>query len=502
MRAENFFFKTNYLLIASILFFQFFINSCTKPDRDTIAIGLNTAPITLDPRYATDAISYRITRLLYKSLVDFDEQFHAIPELAVWEKISPTHYRFTLVDKLREFHDGSLLTSTDVKATYESVLNPDEVSPHKGSIAMIESIHAVDPNTIDFKLSYPDSLFPGRLVIGILPEELIYKKHNFAREPVGNGAMKILNFKNDTHLKLRRLHDNKVIEFITLKDPIVRVLKLLKGEIDLIQGNLPPEVIAWLDQKESIHIEKKRGNTFTYLGFNMEDPITGNILIRDAIAHAVDRESIIKYVMRSSARLAGSLLPPEHWAGHPDLIGFEYNPEKARMLLNQAGYNDSSPLRLIYKVSNDPFRLRLATIIQDQLASIGIEVEIRSYDWGTFYGDIKEGRFQMYSLSWVGLKIPDIFHYIFHSEAIPPHGANRGRFVDSNVDSILELAESEVSLDRQAVYYTELQEYLLKALPYIPLWYEDNILISKFNVKNYTLSADGNFDSLEYVIKN
>ena len=127
----------------------------------------------MDPRYATDAISYRITRLLYKSLVDFDEQFHAIPELAVWKKISPTHYRFTLVDALREFHDGSLLTSADVKATYESVLNPDEASPHKGSIAMIESIHAVDPNTIDFKLSYPDSLFPGRLVIGILPEELI-----------------------------------------------------------------------------------------------------------------------------------------------------------------------------------------------------------------------------------------------------------------------------------------------------------------------------------------
>ena len=316
------------------------------------------------------------------------------------------------------------------------------------------------------------------------------------------GEHTVLNFKNDTHLKLKRLHDNKVIEFITLKDPIVRVLKLLKGEIDLIQGNLPPEVIAWLDQKESIHIEKKRGNTFTYLGFNMEDPITGNILIRNAIAHAIDRESIIKYEMGSSARLAGSLLPPEHWAGHPNLTGFDYNPEKARMLLNQAGYHDSSPLRLIYKISTDPFRLRLATIIQDQLASVGIEVEIRSYDWGTFYGDIKEGRFQMYSLSWVGLKIPDIFHYIFHSKAIPPHGANRGRFVDSNVDSILELAESEVSLDKQAVYYKELQEYLLKALPYIPLWYEDNILISKFNVKNYTLSADGNFDSLEYVIKN
>ena len=124
--------------------------------------------------------------------------------------------------------------------------------------------------------------------------------------------------------------------------------------------------------------------------------------------------------MGKSARQAEALLPPEHWAGNSDLVSLDYNPDKSRRLLAQAGYNDSSPLRIIYKISNDPFRLRLATIIQSQLKSVGIEVEIRSYDWGTFYGDIKEGRFQMYSLSWVGLKIPDIFYYIFHSKSIPP----------------------------------------------------------------------------------
>jgi len=490
-----------YLLILFILFFQFFISSCKDLDRDTIAIGLNASPITLDPRYATDAISYRLTRLLYKSLIDFDEEFHAKPELADWEKISPTHYRFTLREKLNEFHDGSLLTSEDVKATYESILNPREISPHKGSIAMIESIEVVNRNIIDFKLLYPDPLFPGRLVIGILPKKLIAKKHNFSREPIGNGSMKIVDFRNDNHLKLLRLHDKKIIEFITLKDPIVRVLKLLKGEIDLIQGNLPPEIIAWLDKKKSIHVKKKVGNTFTYLGFNMEDPVTGNILIRNAIAHAIDRESIIKYVMGSSARKAETLLPPEHWAGNPSLTGFDYNPEKSRILIKQAGYSNLHPIKLVYKTSNDPFRLRLATIIQNQLNSVGIEVEIRSYDWGTFYGDIKEGRFQIYSLSWVGLKMPDIFHYIFHSESTPPYGANRGRFKDKNVDLILELAKSEVSLDKQSLYYKDLQEYLLQVLPYIPLWYEDNVLVSKSNIKGYMLSTDGNFDSLEYVTK-
>ena len=493
--------EIKYLLIFFILFSLFFISSCKDIERDSIAIGLNASPITLDPRYATDAISYRLTRLLYKSLIDFDEEFHAKPELADWKKISPIHYRFTLRKKLNKFHDGSLLTTADVKATYDSILNPKEISPHKGSISMIKSIEIVDQNIIDFKLSHPDPLFPGRLVIGILPMKLIAKKHKFSREPIGSGPMKILDFRNDNHLRLLRIHDNKIIEFITLKDPIVRVLKLLKGEIDLTQGNLPPEIIAWLDEKKSIHVKKKVGNTFTYLGFNMEDSVTGNILVRNAIAHAIDRESIIKYVMRSSARKADALLPPEHWAGNPNLIGFDYNPKKSKILIKQAGYNNSYPIKLVYKTSNDPFRLRLATIIQNQLNSVGIEVEIRSYDWGTFYGDIKEGRFQMYSLSWVGLKMPDIFHYIFHSESIPPYGANRGRFKDKNVDLILELAKSEVSLDKQSLYYKDLQEHLLQAIPYIPLWYEDNVLLSKSNIEGYELSADGNFDSLEYVTK-
>ena len=167
MKTEKKILKTKFSLILFFLLSQFFINSCKYTDRNTIAIGLNASPITLDPRYATDAISYRLTRLLYKSLIDFDEEFHVKAELADWEKISPTHYRFTLRDKLNEFHDGSLLTSKDVKATYESVLNPEKMSPHKGSISMIESIEVVDQNIIDFKLWYPDSLFPGRLVIGL-----------------------------------------------------------------------------------------------------------------------------------------------------------------------------------------------------------------------------------------------------------------------------------------------------------------------------------------------
>jgi len=500
MTIKKVFNKTN-LFLTCLLFTLVFLAACADSNRDSIAFGLNTAPVTLDPRFATDAVSYRITRLIYKSLVDFDEQFQVVPDLASWEQLAPNHFRFKLNKKGREFHDGTRLTTADIKATYDSVLNPDNASPHKGSIQMIETMELLDDDTIDFKLSQPDPLFPGRLVIGILPQRLISTKHDFNREPVGSGTMRFSEWQDDSRLKLIRISDNQIIEFIALKDPTVRVLKLLRGEIDLVQGNLPPEIVNWLDEKESIQVKRKQGNTFTYIGFNLEDPETGNINVRKAIAHAIDRDAIIQYVMGASARKAGALFPPDHWAGHSGLKGVEHNPDKAKMLLKQAGYDLLTPLKLTYKTSNNPFRLRLATIIQDQLKSVGIEVDIRSYDWGTFYGDIKAGRFQMYSLSWVGLKMPDIFRYVFHSSAIPPNGANRGRFIDARVDSIIESAEIEPSLSKQAAYYRDLQQVLFDALPYVPLWYEDNVLAMRNNIQGYTLSTDGNFDSLELITR-
>jgi len=481
--------------------FILIVAACSSQTTTGIKVGLDSAPVTLDPRFATDAVSYRITRLIYKSLIDFDEQYQVVPDLASWEQLALNHYRFTLGDQYRVFHDGTRLTSADIKASYESVLNPENASPHKSSIKMIESMVLIDNDTIEFKLSQDDPLFPGRLVIAILPMHLIEQGHKFNREPIGSGSFRFSDWEDYSRLKLVRVHDKQLIEFIAIKDPTVRVLKLLRGEIDLVQGNLSPEIVKWLDDKESIQVKRKQGSTFAYIGFNMEDEKTGDSRVRTAIAHAIDRDAIIEHVMGDSARKAGAMFPPDHWAGNPALTGAEYEPEKARALLKQAGYDKNSPLKLNYKTSNNPFRLRLATIIQDQLKSVGIIVDIHSYDWGTFYGDIKAGRFQMYSLSWVGLQMPDIFRYVFHSTTVPPNGANRGRFVNAQVDSLIETAEKEPMLSKQAAYYRELQQILFDAMPYVPLWYEDNVLAMRNNIDGYTLSSDGNFDSLEHTVR-
>jgi len=190
------------------------------------------------------------------------------------------------------------------------------------------------------------------------------------------------------------------------------------------------------------------------------------------------------------------LLPPDHWAGDPSLTPYPYDVARAKALLQQAGYSEQNRPQIIYKTSSDPFRIRVATVIQQQLTQLGIDVQLQTYDWGTFYGDIKAGRFQMFSLSWVGVKTPDIFHYAFHSEAVPPDGANRGRYRDALTDQLITRADSEADPAQQAMNYRELQQHLNETLPYVPLWYEDHVVVANKQLKDYRLNLDGNYDGL------
>ncbi len=478
------------------MLFLFLCSGCAEQSNTAIRFGLSAAPVTLDPRFSTDAISSRINRLIYRRLVEFDNQFRAVPSLARWERIEPGHFRFYLADEGRQFHNGDYLVADDIKATFNSILEPANVSPHRATLLVIKSIDVIDADTVDFYLNETDPLFPSRLSIGILPRKLISSGHNFNRQPVGSGAMKFVDWPSEGNVNLQRLSDQQLIQFFTVKDSTVRVLKLLRGELDIIQSDLPQELVRWLSNKPDVVVERGKGNTFSYLGFNLQDPDVGQLPVRRAIAYALDRDAIIEYVMNKTARKAGALLAPDHWAGHPTLEGYVYNPDESRRLLAAQGYGATNPLRITYKTSNNAQRLRLATIIQYQLKQVGIEVDLNSYDWGTFYGDIKSGRFQMYSLSWVGLKIPDIFRYIFHSKSIPPAGANRGRFVDAKVDAMIAEAESLDDIRAQAAVYHRLQEYLHEQLPYIPLWYEDNILVHRKDTNGYTLATDGNYDGL------
>jgi peptide/nickel transport system substrate-binding protein len=474
------------LLISSVVLFGIvLLASCSGHGGDIersqpIRFALAQAPLNLDPRYATDAASERVNRLLYRSLVDFDAQSKPVPDLASWKQISPTQYRFTLHDKPANFHDGSVFAVSDIAATYQSFSQLKD-SPHTAEFANIAQIIVVDTATLDFYLKQPDHQFVSKLIIGILPARLVAQHYDFSRAPVGNGPLKFVSWQNK--LTLQRLSDQQFISLIEVKDPTVRVLKLLRGELDLLQGDLPPELVKYLQTEPEIKVETGIGSNFSYLGFNLQDPQLKNLLVRQAVAHAINRQAIIQQVLVKDSREAAAILPPEHYTNQATFKSYDYDPALAKQLLIKAGVK--LPLKLVYKTSTDAQRIRLATIMQAQMQPAGIELEIRSLDWGTFFEDVKQGQFQLYGLTWVGIKTPEIYAKAFGSESVPPHGFNRGRFIDVALDSLL--ANEDWSAATVRIH---------NQLPYVPLWYEGQFVAMRKNIDNYSPKPDGNWDNL------
>ncbi|WP_081987089.1 ABC transporter substrate-binding protein [Methylotenera sp. G11] len=478
----------NTLLAPAILAACLLLPACTRPDPGRqadqsapVRFALAQMPINLDPRYATDASSERINRLLYQSLVDFDVTSKPVPALASWLMVSPVEYHFTLKQPFARFHDHKPLTAYDVKATYDSIVMLKD-SPQAAEYANIASIKVASADRLIFQLKQPDMHFPSKLILGILPKGYIDKQHDFAHRPIGSGPFSFERWQNK--LVLKRVRDGQQVLFTEVKDPTVRVLKLLRGETDLLQGDLPPELVRYLQTKPGVTVATTQGVNFSYLGLNMQDPVLKQHQVRLAIAHAVDRSAIIEKVMVKGTRPAGAILSPEHYTnGGKTLPAYAYNPELARKLLVEAGVQ--LPLKLVYKTSTDAQRVRLATILQAQMAKAGIELEIRSLDWGTFFEEVKRGNFQLFGLTWVGIKTPEIYAKAFGSQQFPPYGFNRGRYADSRLDALLTAEDWLAATSR-----------IHEQLPYIPLWYEGQFAAFNKNISGYAPKPDGNWDDL------
>ena len=462
---------------------------------EPIKFAIAQAPLNLDPRYATDAASERVNRLIYRSLIDFDKVAKPKPGLATWVEISPTQYRFTLLKPRSTFHDHTQLTAQDVVATYQSFSQLKD-SPHSAEFANISRVEALNNDVVDFYLRQPDGNFVAKLIVGILPSKLIKSGYDFPHHPIGNGPLKFVSWKNN--LQLQRIVDQQDFILSEVKDPTVRVLKLMRGEADLLQGDLSPELVKYLQKQNNITVQSSIGANFSYIGFNMRDPVLSKKTVREAIAHAIDRKAIIQQAMLAGSREAGAILPPEHWAGNPNLSPYNYNPKLARELLQNAGIK--LPLKLVYKTSTDAQRVRLATMMQAQMTDAGIELEIRSLDWGTFFSDIKQGNFQLYGLTWVGIKTPEIYAKAFGSQSLPPQGANRGHFQDKALDDLMEQAQSN---NQQSGDWQKVTTYIHQALPYVPLWYEGQFSAMRKDGRktlvNYELQPDGNWDGLKTI---
>ena len=476
-----------------------------------LVVGLESNPTNLDPRLATDASSSRICQLVFDSLFRKDASGEPVGDLVrAWTQPDETTYRFQLRPGVR-FHDGRPLGAEDVRYTFQSVMDPALGSPLRGAYRMIDSIESPDPLSLLFRLREPFASFLVNLDLGILPRPAESgDEGDRTGALVGTGPFQLVSSEPGSLIRLRANPDFaggaptlKEVRFKIVPDNTVRVLELRKGTIHLIQNDIEPEVLRTLEENPRFAVQKRLGTSYSYMGFNLEDPILRSVKVRRAIAHAIDRPAIIEHVLGGLAAPATGVLSSLNWAYEPEVTVYGYDPERARRLLDEAGFPDpdgEGPRRrfeLVYKTSQNDLRRRIGEAIQSQLAAVGIDVRIRSHEWGTFFSDIQKGNFQMYTLTWVGITDPDILYYLFHSDSMPPNGANRGRYVRPEVDRLLTEARRTSDREVRKEIYGRVQRILADDVPYVSLWNTVNVAVMDRRIEGFVLYPDGDLLSLK-----
>lgn len=473
-----------------------------------LVVGIESNPLQLDPRYATDANSVRIGNLIYNSLLRADDKLRLRPELARnWRKLDSRSFLFELRTDVR-FHDGRPLTAADVKYTYESILDPTSRSPKRGLLKHLAAIEQTGPYQLRFQLDMPHAPFVEQFTLGIVAGGSAPD----VEPPPGSGPFMLEALESGERITLKanpnywdRQPALPGLVFKIVPDAMVRVLEFKSGAIDFMQNDLEPDMLPWLRNHTGAEIGVHQGTTFQYIGINLTHPILQHRKVRQALALAIDRDAIIRHLLKNTATPASGLLAPINWAYEGSVQSWPYDPERAKRLLDEAGFADpdnSGPrprFRLSFKTTNLDLRRRIAEALKEQLLQVGIELEIRSYEWGTFFSDVKKGNFHLYSLAWVGVMDPDILYQIFHSDSVPPNGDNRGRYSNPKLDRLLEKGRFAASESERQLVYSEAQKLLAEDLPYLPLWWWKNVVVTKPTVEGFVAHPDGDLISLKNV---
>jgi peptide/nickel transport system substrate-binding protein len=484
--------------------------SHSAPRGDTVTMLIESSPTNLDPRVGTDAQSERIDPLIFDPLVQRNDHFGLDPWLAErWETPNPLTYVFHLRSGVI-FQNGQPLTSRDVKWTLDSILNGTVITVKSGAYRTIQSVDAPDAQTVIVHMKKPDPALLWNLCDGAFGVVPYGSGRDFWRHPVGSGAYRFVSQETDKDVVLERspnywgpaAHIDR-IRFAVVPDATTRALELEKGSADVLVNALPPDMVFALRRKPNLVVEDGPGTILNYIVFNVRDPILKDARVRRAIALAINRPLIIQSLLRGLAREADSILPPEqpdYWSSKNDAARVAFDPAQASSLLDAAGYHrgaDGIRLHLGMKTSTDETTRLLSVIMQQQLAQIGIALDLRSYEFATFYADLTKGAFQLAPSRWIGgNEQPDIFHYAYSAASFPPHGGNRGYYASPELDHLLEDAAESTDEQQRRADYVKVQQILARDLPSINLWYLDTVVVHSRRLQGVRTSPSGNYEFL------
>ena len=292
--------------------------------------------------------------------------------------------------------------------------------------------------------------------------------------------------------------DLSALKLLFVTDESSRTLLLLRGTAEVAYNALPIHTTAWIYQKYSkkFNFSQREGVNVAYLGFNLRDPILKNKNIRLAIAHAVDRNHYVNYRMFGFGSVAGGFLSPHLTESLS--IPFDYNLQTSRSLMDLAGYpkkSDGTRLTLKYKTTTSKFGMEKALVIKNMLKKIGVRVVIEVVEPAVYFSSLNSGNFQLFSSRWVGVSDPSIYFLALHSS----QKKNRVRYNNQKMDLLLIKAAGTLSGQGRRDLFNKIQRMMMRDLPYFPLWFWKNVLITNQSIRpvqSQNLSLSGSLEPL------
>lgn len=468
--------------------------SCTprkNQDLSALKVALSSMPSTLDPRKATDATGMRLVNVLFQALVRVDEKLEVQGDAAESWTYKNKAYVFTLKNGLT-FHNGRPVTKEDILFSFEEFKS--ERSPFASAFAQIKDVVVTEKEgklIVSFKVdSFSAKFLSSDLpVLKILPKaEVLSESSRFADHPIGSGPLRYVS-SGLSQLDLERyppLPEDSLkfnnFEFKVVKDDFTRSQKLIKGELDVAIAELPADLVMKLKEKEQkrLNVMTYPGLSMTYILLNLKDKTLSNKAVRKALSQAIHRAEIIQYKLMGLGQEATSLLTPTNPYFFAELKNPSYDLKEAKHTLSKIK-------QLSLKTSSKPDAVDNGKVLANQLEKAGVHIQLESFEWGTFYNDVKSGNFQMATMKWIGAFDPDIYRIAFHSSELSP-GRNRSHYVNHDFDQLAEKAYQIEDLKERKSAYNKIQKMIFEDFAIIPLWYETQTAVLRNTLTAYSPS--------------
>lgn len=472
-----------------------------KPGGELVT-SLGGNPTLFNPFYSNDTASSDIEGRIFIGLLGSDPELNTTPEDGLAESIEESEDGLVYRIKLREgikFHDGEPLTADDVVFTYNIPLHDDYDGPRKSTFANLEKVEKVDDLTVEFHMKKVDMNFRNvGLTYGILPEHILgdvpiaeLGDHEFNRKnPIGAGPYKFVEWVDGQYVTLEKFDDfvlgTPYIERITFKiitDANARLAQLQNRDIDFHQAVPPTDIDAIRADLEAagLKIEEGLGLSYTFFGYNLRNELFQDKKVRQALTHAINREEIVERIMYGHGEVAHVPESPLSWAYNPDVPKFEYDVEKAKQLLAEAGWEPGSDGILEKDGKKFSFEIKtnqgnkvredIAVYLQEHLKEVGIEAKPRITEWSALIQEINPPNwdFDAIILGW-SLGIDPDPSGIFHTNEIEK-GLNMIAYSNPELDKLMEAQLEEQDKNKRKEMIGEIQALLAEDQPYTFLYY-------------------------------